>query len=259
MNYIEQITQHLFFGQNPYQNFVSSRNPDNSFPYTFLPDELIETVLVYLKPKFIVEVGSFKGGSAIKIAHCIKKLNNVSCLICIDPFIGDINMRTGISENGLQNNFNRWLDLKHGAPQIYDQFLVNIIDSGHSDIVFPLVSTSSIGLGCIQRLHKLKNFPLADFIYLDSSHEPEETYLEIKNCWKTLNKGGFLIGDDWSWESVRNDVIRFCIDFREEITLPDEQIFGLYFDQKISGITINNQTISTKIALYKGQWILQKL
>ncbi len=58
--------------------------------------------------------------------------------------------------------------------------------------------------------------------------------------------------------NVRNDVIRFCLEFREKIILPNEQEFGLCFEQKISAIKIEDQIIPINIALYKGQWIIQK-
>jgi hypothetical protein len=29
-------------------------------------------------------------------------------------------------------------------------------------------------------------------------------------CWDLLRPGGVLMGDDWSWDAVRTDVVRFA-------------------------------------------------
>jgi predicted O-methyltransferase YrrM len=36
-----------------------------------------------------------------------------------------------------------------------------------------------------------------DFIYLDSSHDYENTKMELELCFKALKPGGVLLGDDW--------------------------------------------------------------
>ena len=44
---------------------------------------------------------------------------------------------------------------------------------------------------------------------MDSSHEVDETYLELALYYKVLAPGGLLFGDDYQWVSVRFDVDRF--------------------------------------------------
>eukprot|EP00122_Pirum_gemmata_P004471 Pgem_evm1s4062 len=46
-------------------------------------------------------------------------------------------------------------------------------------------------------------------IYLDSAHEKDETLIELQIAWSLLPDYGILWGDDWGWEAVRNDLIRF--------------------------------------------------
>jgi hypothetical protein len=38
-----------------------------------------------------------------------------------------------------------------------------------------------------------------DLIYVDGDHNSEQVSLDIKNSWKILNKGGYLILDDYMW------------------------------------------------------------
>jgi hypothetical protein len=34
--------------------------------------------------------------------------------------------------------------------------------------------------------------------------------MELQHAWSLLRAGGMLFGDDWSWSSVANDVLRFA-------------------------------------------------
>ena len=54
----------------------------------------------------------------------------------------------------------------------------------------------------------LKHHP--DVIYLDSAHEVEETLIEVKLAYSVLKPYGILFGDDWAWDGVRHDVVKFA-------------------------------------------------
>ena len=56
-------------------------------------------------------------------------------------------------------------------------------------------------------------------IYLDSAHEKDETYIELKSALDTLSDSGIIVGDDWGWEAVRNDVNKFHIDNNLDLRL----------------------------------------
>ena len=44
-----------------------------------------------------------------------------------------------------------------------------------------------------------KNSENFDLIYVDGDHASEQVSLDINNSWKILNKGGYLILDDYLW------------------------------------------------------------
>ena len=46
-----------------------------------------------------------------------------------------------------------------------------------------------------------------DVIYLDSSHEYEETITELKTALQLVKPKGFITGDDWGWGGVRKALI----------------------------------------------------
>ena len=65
---------------------------DSSYPHTSLTETIFHLVIEKLdsrvKPQFVVEVGSFTGNSAIRMATVLKKKYPGSLLLCIDTWLG---------------------------------------------------------------------------------------------------------------------------------------------------------------------------
>jgi len=59
-----------------------------------------------------------------------------------------------------------------------------------------------------------------------------------------------LFGDDWSWHSVREDVIKFSN------TIKDKTHYDNVY--KIHTLIPNSEIFNDTILLYDGQWILFK-
>jgi predicted O-methyltransferase YrrM len=139
--------------------------------------------------------------------------------------------------------------LESGQPTIYDRFRANINSLGLNSQIVPLVCTSIVGLKLINRLrneNRISKSP--NVIYLDSAHEADETFLELKNCWDVLDNGGVIFGDDWSWDAVRNDVKKFSA----TIQLNYENVTRAIRHFRNSALAENG------IVVEAGQWILFK-
>ena len=95
--------------------------------------------------------------------------------------------------------------LKNGYPQIYYQFLSNVVHQEVQDIITPIVGTSSMGLAY------LKYFNITpQLIYIDASHEEEDVYYDVKHYFEYLERGGIIFGDDFkAWPEVKLAVNRF--------------------------------------------------
>ena len=123
-----------------------------------------------------------------------------------------------------------------------------MVAAGHSDIVLPIITTSTVGiklLKCLFAEGRVTQRPTV--IYLDSAHEAGETLLELKASWDLLEPGGVLFGDDWSWEAVRNDVTNFAS--------------SVELNQELSNRLIEQHGSLTSldgILLDEGQWLLVK-
>ena len=134
-----------------------------------------------VKPLVILEVGSWKGASAIHMAHICKELGLVTKIYCVDTWLG-------AKEFWTMTTPERDLMLKHGYPQVYYQFLSNVIHEGVDEMIVPIPATSSVGASLV---------PQADLIYIDASHEYEDVKRDIEYYWKRLRKGGVMFGDDY--------------------------------------------------------------
>jgi len=247
---VHQLQERLYEGDNP-ANYVQPAFVDDSYPHTFLPEELIDAVLDIEKPSFWLEIGSMIGNSAIRVADAIKKTGRETEVVCIDPFCGDVNFwdREWAKDERQASNW-KFMNLQAGRATIYERFLANVSVAGHTDIIIPIQVTSSIGLRLLRRLFdsgRLTTLP--QVIYLDSSHEAGETLLELQGCWSTLGKRGILMGDDWSWDAVRRDVTGFAATIKINA--------GRQLDllQRLPPSTLEAQG---QVIIYKGQWILVK-
>jgi hypothetical protein len=248
---IEKLIEILYFGISPYK-FCDTSYVDNSYPHTNIRSDLLRILFNHIDLTYIVECGSMLGNSAIIMNEELKKINKNIDIICIDPFTGDVNMWEWETENYINNRW-RFLKLENGSPTIFKRFLANCKSRNLDTDILPITCTTSVGLKLLQRLYqKNKILELPNCIYLDSAHEPDETLFEISLCWNTISKGGIVFGDDWNWEAVKSDVIRFTTNLSDqEIDYPKMQ--------EISSLLIGSEIINHKILVYQNQWVLFKL
>lgn len=190
------------------------------------------------------------GGSAIRMAETLKKNNKSAEIICIDPFTGDVNMWDWEKQKANSGDW-RFLKLENGIPTIYKRFLANCKYSGFENKILPINATTSVGIKLLQRLFSQNRISqLPNYIYLDSAHEKDETFIELSLCWSCLINTSILFGDDWDWEAVREDVIKFSN------TIKDKSDYDNL--DKINKLVHGSQIVNDNILLYKGQWVLFK-
>ena len=91
--------------------------------------------------------------------------------------------------------------------KIFDHFMRNMIKSKLTDTVIPIRVSSIVGA----RMLKVLQYEI-DFVYVDSTHEDGETYMELMLYHDVLKEGGgVLFGDDYrGFPAVKYDVDLFC-------------------------------------------------
>jgi hypothetical protein len=174
---IEGSGKKHIFGWNSYSNIFS---------------KLIDKV----RPSVIIEVGSWVGASAIHMAKHCKSISLDTKIYCVDTWLGAEEFW-----NSARDTQERDLKLKNGYPQIYFDFLANVVEHGVQDMIVPVPNTSHIGSMI------LKNRGIsAGLIYIDGSHDYTDVLGDIKDYYDLLAPEGIMFGDDIGWHSVRSAV-----------------------------------------------------
>jgi hypothetical protein len=185
--------------------------PYEGFDYNAYPEDLqggggtpmMQSVFAQLKPKLVVEVGSWKGVSAIFWARLMKEHNIDGAVVCVDTWLGGIDHIT--RPRGEDWTIRKYF--KNGYSTLYYQFLSNIMRLGLQDYIVPIPNSSICGARWMQ-YHGLA----ADLVYIDASHEEDDVYADMQAYWKVLKWGGAMLGDDFTlaWYPVICAVNRFA-------------------------------------------------
>lgn len=186
----------LFHPVNPYENFDHEK-------YDLVENNLsgehpvFENVILKTKPKLIIEVGTWLGGSAFTMCEIVKKYNFDCKIICVDTWLGGLEFRTN-------HDLFKGMMLVNGYPQVYYQFLANVIKKGYQDIIIPFPMTSTIAANYFKH-HKIQ----ADLIYVDGSHDVQDVFQDLNSYWDVVRDGGILFGDDADWPGVLTAITHF--------------------------------------------------
>lgn len=248
MTILQSLTKVLAM-QSAYEH-VNMSYVDTKYPHSFFSSRVVSAIIKKVNtlfPKsslFYIEAGCMYGNSLIKAFNAARKLTVNIEFVALDPFTGDVNMWVWEEKKTEENKF-RFLHLEKGQPTIFERFLANTAKNNMQTSVVPLRTTSIVGFKLLLRLYKQNRIPyLPHIIYLDSAHERDETYNELKLAWDLLRCKGILFGDDWVWDAVKKDVLKFVHDFN--ITMAND--FNLGHSQ-------NEIVYVTRLG---NQWILEK-
>ena len=185
---------------DPYAGFPWESYPDDASGWGSASPAFGELVAAK-RPQRIIEVGTWKGGSALTLAEHVAKLGLDAEIICVDTWLGALEMWTDQED---ESRFGS-LALKHGYPTLYYQFLANVCRAGRQALItpFPVPSVTAAQWFALRDVR-------ADLIYIDGSHEEEDVYQDLVSYWDLVRPGGVLFGDDWGWDGVRLAVERFA-------------------------------------------------
>lgn len=182
MNIYQTLLEKIHHNQSPYTDF-----PVGFWAGTWYDDhgarrEMFTKAIDRVNPGLIVEVGSFVGESAIFMSEHLKKRKQDAAILCIDTWMG-----------GIDHWEKRPADLKFwfGRPSLYYQFMGNVIQRGHQDMILPLSLDSLNGA----RLLRLLGI-VPSLVYVDASHEQGDALRDYEAYWNLLDKGGGLLVDD---------------------------------------------------------------
>ena len=162
---------------------------------------LLRQAVEKIKPSLVIEVGTWKGKSAVTVAGWLKSLKVPSVIVCVDTWLGSTEHIT--DPGGSQ--FVADLKPRNGYPQLYYTFLNNVVCSGHEDMIIPFPNTSENAAVVFAQLG-IK----ADLIYVDASHEHDAALRDFRAYWPLVSDRGAMICDDFlSWPGVTSALGHF--------------------------------------------------
>ena len=177
-------------------------------------------LLPALKPKKVLEVGSFEGQSACYIIKNNSWFDHIE-LHCIDTW-----------EGGIENKKHR-VDMKSVEKRFDENISIAQRFALKPSVVKKYKNDSFIQLTELVSNGFLNYF---DFIYIDGSHQAPDVLTDAILCFNLLKVGGVMGFDDYSWTEklpYGNDPIR-C----PKISI---DAFTTIFTRKISIINTSNR------------------
>lgn len=193
-----EILREIHGGQSPYADLdqgIGASTPDGWGQSSPIFEQLIQNG----RPNFIIEVGTWKGASAIHMANLAAGLGLACPILCVDTWLGSaIHWR--------QPEYRAELGLRNGFPTIYYEFLENVQTAGHTERILPLPLPSDVAFRWLADIGWR-----ADLIYIDADHEALSVYTDITDYWQLLSPDGVLFGDDYlgNWPGVVQAVQSF--------------------------------------------------
>lgn len=177
---------------DPYRDFPVGRYPvdlqgwGSTHPW-------FEQLIAAFRPRVIIEVGTWKGASAIHMAGLCRKLGIPARIVCVDTWLGSpehvVNRR---------HDFQGSLRRVNGYPSLFYTFMANVIHHGLQDMIVPLPQTSENAALILRKLRVA-----ADLVYIDAAHEYEPALRDFGLYWPLLRNTGAMLGDDYlNWPGV---------------------------------------------------------
>jgi len=195
---------HEIHAENPYVDFPVGQFGQDLQGWGF-ESPIFEHIVEKYKPAKMIEVGSWKGASAVRLAELLKTIGKPpeTQLICVDTWLGS-------DQHWLLRDAPDMfpaMKLKWGRPQLYEQFLANVILNRHTDIIVPFPASASAAAKFM-----LAKGMIADAIYLDADHSYDEVMADLTSYWKIVRPGGVVFGDDYilGWIGVVRAVHDFA-------------------------------------------------
>lgn len=180
----------------------NSTSPYDSFPPAYVRNLLrpkrvkgwgsngavFEHLIQKVKPRTIIELGTFLGASAIHMAQLTRQLGLKTQILCVDDFRGWPGFRDRFKDISMLN----------GDVLLLYQFMQNVVYHNATDSVLPVPFTTGAVLA------KLCEWGIfGDLIEVDAGHDFNSAWSDINWAYRVLRPGGVLFGHDYF--SAAND------------------------------------------------------
>jgi len=153
-------------------------------------DPFFDEIIGIVRPSLILEIGTWKGASAITMAESAKRHGLQTEIVCADPHVGSRGL-------WLANKSAMHVTSK-GECGTYDIFLANVKRAGVTEFITPFRVTSTIATSVLER-SDLK----ADIVYIDGSHDPVDVAADLHHVLRTLHDDSKVVVDDYDHPRIK--------------------------------------------------------
>jgi predicted O-methyltransferase YrrM len=209
---LRAVCEHLELGRAYDERLPRAEAPD---PQGWVSNQdLVHELIDELRPTRIIEVGSWKGASAIRTARRAMRHRSDVTLLAVDAW-------TGVTPTLYLypdfQDFFRWTD---GFPAAYWCFLDNVLHDELTDVIFPLPMLSLVAARLLGYLDVT-----ADLVFLDGDRDEAGVRQDLIGYWPLVRPGGVLCGDDFSpaFPGVQLAVERFAEDRCLRVTQQEDK------------------------------------
>ncbi|CAN1163048.1 hypothetical protein LINPERPRIM_LOCUS32449 [Linum perenne] len=192
------LVDRLYNGTSPFEDFppphVSNALRHRSLKGWGSKRPVFKNLIERVRPKVIIEVGTFLGASTVHMAKLTRQLGlDDTLILCIDDFRG---------WPGFQEDF-PFIKHVNGDVLLLYQFMQNAMFSNVTESVLPVpFSTSSA-------LSKMCEWGVtADLIEIDAGHGFNSVWSDINHAYRLLRPGGVMFGHDYFLMSENRAVRR---------------------------------------------------
>ncbi|KAI4355293.1 hypothetical protein L6164_004082 [Bauhinia variegata] len=196
----QTLLDRFFNGSTPFQDFPADHAAKLLRP-TIVKGwgsngAVFENLIPKVKPRTIIEVGTFLGASALHMAELTRKLGLQTQIICIYDFCGWA---------GFGDRFEN-LPMINGDVLLRYQFMQNVVTSNKTGSIIPVPYSSGSAL---IELCELGVF--ADLVEIDAGHDFLSAWSDINRGYRILRPGGVLFGHDY-FTAADNRGVRRAVD-----------------------------------------------
>ena len=182
----ETILDRVYNATSPYDNFppahVRGLLRDKRLKGWGSYGEVFEHLIQKVKPKVIIEVGTFLGASALHMAELTRKLGLDSLILCIDDFRGWLGFRDLVG----------FVNMVNGDVLLLYQFMQNVVQNNATGSVLPIPFSSG---STLEILCEWGVF--GDLIEIDAGHDFNSAWADINRAYRILRPGGVIFGHDY--------------------------------------------------------------
>jgi predicted O-methyltransferase YrrM len=157
---------------------------------------VIDQLILMSKPKTILEIGVAYGLHAKHLTNKFPEIHYTG----VDPYLAGYSSYDLFADE--VHNLMKAANPQTSLDQLYELVFAEFAEMKNVSIVREKSETF------LRKTNRDKR--KFDLIFVDGDHSEKQVLKDLLGSWEVLNDHGVLCGDDYSWDSVKMAVNKFC-------------------------------------------------